>query len=59
VLNFQSAGQTVEVDLSGVTTTGLAELRTGSVSPRAIPFRVELPAYGYQLYQVKPSINLP
>jgi hypothetical protein len=54
VLNFQSTDQTVEVDLSGVATAGLVELKSGSVSSRSIPFQVELPAYGYKLYQVKP-----
>ena len=56
VLNFQSTGQTVEVDLSGMAAPGLVDLKSGSVSPRTIPFRVELPAYGYKLYQVKPVL---
>jgi len=55
VLNFQPTDQTVEVDLSGVATAGLVELKSGSVSARLIAFRVELPAYGYQFYQVRPA----
>ena len=57
VLNYQPTGQTVEVDLSGVATAGLVDLESGSESPRQIPFRVEVPPYGYRLYQIKPGVR--
>ena len=56
VMNFQASPQKVEVDLSGVAAAGLVELKGGQVLTRQNPFRVELPAYGYRLYQVKPPI---
>jgi hypothetical protein len=59
VLNFQSAGQTVEVDLSGVATAGLVDLRTGAEVPRENPLKVVLPRDGYRLYKVKPALRLP
>ncbi len=59
VMNFQPAAQTVEVDLSGVATTGLVDLRSGEIFSRQYPFKMELPAYGYRLYQVKPAARMP
>jgi len=59
VLNFQSAAQTVKVDLSGVATAGLVDLKDGTVCPRHNPFGVEVPAHGYRLYEVKAPIKLP
>lgn len=55
VLNFQSSAQQVEVDLSGVATLGLTDLQDNSPRPRETPFRVELPAFGYKIYGVKPA----
>ena len=52
VLNFQATPQAVEVDLSGVDTAGLVELKYGELVERQSPFKVELPAYGYRFYQV-------
>ena len=52
VLNFQATPQAVEVDLSGVATAGLVELKYGEYVERQSPFKVELPAYGYRFYQV-------
>jgi hypothetical protein len=56
VLNFQSQKQKVEVDLSGVATAGLVDLKDGSVMARQNPLDLELPAYGYRLFQVLPAV---
>jgi glycosidase len=53
VMNFQASPQTVEVDLSGIAAASLVELRSGEMLTRQNPLRVELPAYGYRMYQVK------
>ena len=53
-LNFQPTAQNVEVDLSGVATKGLVELRTGKKYERETSFKVELPAFGYRLFLVYP-----
>jgi glycosidase len=53
VLNFQPGPQTVMVDMSGVSAETLVDLSTGETVTRRNPFPVELPAYGYRLYQVK------
>ena len=58
VTNFQADAQTVDVDLSGVATAGLVDLESKTESPRQWSFKVELPAYGYKLYQVKPATQL-
>jgi hypothetical protein len=55
VMNFQSTPQRVDVDLSGVATPGLVDLESKRESPRQISFKVELPAYGYRLFQVNPA----
>jgi hypothetical protein len=53
-LNFQPSPQTVEVDVSGVATAALVDLKTGERFDRTLPFHVELPAYGYAFLQVLP-----
>ncbi len=53
-MNFQAAPQTVEVDLSGVATPGLVEVGTGASLARNTRLAVDLPAYGYRLFVVKP-----
>jgi hypothetical protein len=53
VMNFQPNSQTVEVDMSGVATTGLVDLRTTSRNSRGNPLKVELPAYGYRFYKLR------
>ena len=53
VMNFQPTPQTVEVDLSGVATPGLVELKTGKAISRQNPLKVDLPAYGFRLYEAK------
>ena len=58
VLNFQATPQTVEVELSGVATAGLVELKTGESYERKTIFNVKLPAYGYRFYQVLPAERL-
>ena len=58
VLNFQPGDQTVEIDLSGVATAGLVELKTGNEIAREIRLTADLPAYGYRLYRVKPAAKL-
>ena len=59
VFNFQSTEQTVAVMIDGVATAGLVELKSGDEMPRQNPLKVELPAYGYRLYQLKPVGRLP
>ena len=59
VLNYQSTIQNIEIDLSGVATAGLVDMATGKTRPREIPFKAEVPAYGYRLFQVKPGVKLP
>ncbi|MBA7654032.1 hypothetical protein ES703_61905 [subsurface metagenome] len=59
VLNFQSTPQTIEIDLSGVNTTGLMELKSCKLVEHQDSFKVELPAYGYRFYQVLPAKTLP
>jgi hypothetical protein len=56
VLNFQSTPQTLEVDLSGVMASSLVDLNSGVEISRQTRFKVELPAYGYGFYQVKPAV---
>lgn len=56
VMNFQSTPQAVELDMSGVATAGLVELKSGELAARQNPFKVELPPYGYRFYQVKDPI---
>jgi hypothetical protein len=59
ILNFQSTTQTVNVTIDGVATAGFIELKSGAEVPRQNPLQVELPAYGYSLYQVRPAQGLP
>ena len=59
VLNFQSTPQTIEIDLSGVNTTGLMELKSCELVEHQDFFKVELSAYGYRFYQVLPAKILP
>jgi hypothetical protein len=51
VLNYQSSPQTIEIDISGVATSGLLELRCGELVTPKSHFKVELPVYGNQFYQ--------
>lgn len=55
VLNFQSQKQRVKVDLSGVATAGLIDLKHDVLMDRQNPLDLELPAYGYRLFQVLPA----
>jgi hypothetical protein len=59
VLNFQPTAQNVEVDLSGIATEGLVELRTGKKYERETFFKVELPRFGFRLFQVSPAERKP
>jgi hypothetical protein len=59
VMNFQSTAQTAEVDLSGVATAGLVDLENRAETLRTSSLKVDLPAYGYRVYQVKPPSRLP
>jgi len=58
-MNFQAAPQTVEVDLSGVATPGLVEVATGASLTRTTLLAVDLPAYGYRVFVVKPAQAAP
>ncbi len=55
VLNFQDSRETVKIDLSGVNTTKLVELKSGQTVEHQDTFKVKLPAYGYRFYQVLPA----
>ena len=55
VLNFQDSGETVEVDLSGVNTTKLVELKSGQLIKHQEVFKIELPAFGYKFFKILPS----
>jgi len=52
VMNFQNVGATVTLDLSGVATAGLTNLRTAAAIPAPARVSVDLPAYGYELFSV-------
>jgi hypothetical protein len=55
VFNFQSSPQTINVDLSVVSTSGLVNLRMNEMIKRESqfgPVAIELPAYGYKFYKV-------
>jgi Maltogenic Amylase, C-terminal domain len=54
-MNFQASPQTVDVDMSGVATSGLVEVGTGASLARNTRLAVDLPAYGYRLFVVKPA----
>jgi Alpha amylase, catalytic domain/Maltogenic Amylase, C-terminal domain len=54
VLSYQPTPESVLVDLSGVATSGLVELRQGELVERVGQLRVDLPAFGYRFYQVLP-----
>jgi hypothetical protein len=55
VFNFQPEEQQVVVNLSGVATGGLVDLRSGGALERQTWLEVALPAFGFSLYQVLPS----
>jgi len=59
VLNFQPTAETVKIDLSGVNTTGLVELKSCQPLEHQDTFKVKLPAYGYRFYQVLPPKEFP
>ncbi|SDR86679.1 alpha-amylase family glycosyl hydrolase [Opitutus sp. GAS368] len=57
VLNFQRGFQKIEVNLSGLDTGGLVELKTGEALPPAGILRMGLYSYGYRFYLVKPPVK--
>jgi hypothetical protein len=57
VMNFQPSPQTIDLDTSGLATTGLVEMRSNSLILRRNHLELELPAYGYRLYKVQPEAN--
>jgi hypothetical protein len=59
VINMQPNAQQVEADVNTVATAGLVDLESGAERPREWLFRLELPVYGYKLYQVRPAAQLP
>jgi hypothetical protein len=59
VLNYQPTQETVHVDLSGVATAGLVDMKSGKEYPRMIPMTIDVPAYDYRLFIVKPGVKLP
>jgi hypothetical protein len=54
VLNFQPERQNVTVDLSGLNSAGLMDLRSGGIRGHEESFKVDLPAYGYRFFQILP-----
>jgi glycosidase len=52
MMNFQNAPASVTVDLSGVATAGLTNLRTSASVPPQARLSVDLPPYGYDLFAV-------
>jgi hypothetical protein len=52
MMNFQNAPASVTVDLSGVATGGLTNLRTSASVPPQARLSVDLPPYGYDLFAV-------
>jgi glycosidase len=59
VLNFQPTAQTVEVDLSGVATEHLIELKTGQRNDRATSLKIELAPFDCRLFMVSPAKRQP
>jgi hypothetical protein len=55
VLNFQDSGETIKVDLSGINTTKLVELKSGQTVEHQDTLKVKLPAYGYKFFKILPS----
>jgi hypothetical protein len=49
-MNFLSTRATVTLDLSGVSTTGLTNLRTSAAVPLQTPPSIDVSAYGYELF---------
>ena len=54
VLNFQRGFQKIVVNLSGLDTGGLVELKTGEELPPSNTLHMGLYSYGYRFYLVKP-----
>lgn len=57
VLNFQRTPQTIDVDISGVATSGLVDLETHQVLSAGDELRVRLSTYGYKFYEVRPALQ--
>jgi glycosidase len=53
VFNFQSSPQAVDVTMDGIDTRALIDLRNEDSVKRKNPLKVQLPAYGYRLFQLK------
>lgn len=53
VTNFQNTPATVTLDLSGVATQSLKNLRTSAALPLQTALPVDMPAYGYELFLVQ------
>jgi glycosidase len=52
VLNFQPNPQIIDVIMDGIDASELIDLKINEALTRQNPFKVELPAYGYKLFQV-------
>lgn len=55
VYNFQSSPQNVQVDITGLNTTGLMDIKNHEVIPVKSQFNflgVDLPAYGYRFFKI-------
>jgi len=56
VLNFQRGFQHIEVNLSGVDTGGLVELKTGEEIAPVATLKTAVYSYGYRFYLLKPPV---
>jgi hypothetical protein len=56
LLNFQRGFQQIEVNLGGLDTAGLVELKTGEELSPSGTLRTGLYSYGYRFYLVKPPL---
>jgi hypothetical protein len=52
VLNFRPQAETVDIDLSGVAAGRVKDIRTGKQLQTGIRFKVDVPGYGYRVFQI-------
>ncbi|MGH6631307.1 MAG: hypothetical protein ACREB3_16390, partial [Burkholderiales bacterium] len=59
LLNFQRGFQKIEVNLSGLDSSGLVELKTSEEITPGGTLRTGLYSYGYRFYLIKPPADQP
>ncbi len=57
LLNFQRGFQKIEINLSGLDTAGLVEMKTGEEVAPGGTLRTGLYSYGYRFYLLKPAMT--